>query len=1081
MPTEFLLASVGAGKTEIVQSRLLAYKKRHPLEKAWCLLATERQTFAFRQRLIQRPDALGIYFNVEFFNFYPLYRHILELAGKPQRVLDTAARYRLLRLILVELESDGELELFGQIASTPGLIRILADFIYELKQNLIDHRRFGDAARTAKDRDIARIYTRYQELLMRYDLVDREGEGWRALDELEDNHYLARDVGFLAVDGYDQFNKLQGQFLTLLAGRAGETLITLTTVPEREDTVGKRFQRAFDRLIEYHREESVVYRVNRQLEVGGNRPLPLRSLIDHVFQSGAPHVHAGQNALLLEAPDAAGEVSAALRHVKSLILEGTALDDILIAVRDWPRYAAYVEAQARAYGVPIALDTGCSLAENTAIQALLKVLDLHRQDFRRRELLDALRSAYMAVPGLADTDVDLLERLSQSKLVLGGRHEWLAALAHPQTPALEDEDGDPDQVDLLSDPATLDRLRAALTAFFDAVTPPKHKTMTAYTAWLEDLIGVDPVADSDDEESDERRVAYSLNMVACIRSPALETGHDRIVSRDLSAMQAFKRLLSAMLSAQRLFAALELSSAPGWDSFYGDLLNTVKSVDTAQHVSRDGRVLVTTVANARGLPHKHVILLGLSEGIFPARIAEDLLYLDSERRAFQTLGIDLPTQAERADDDGLFYEMISLATESVTLTRATVDNGAPLPPSHLWRAFEAVYDGLPVQTMRVGAVVSLDQAASPRELALAVAASPNPSRQPDAAFAAWYADVFHNQWDQLRHVHAVERHRMSAMPHDRFSGRLQSAGLIAQVEALLDDRIWSASQLNEYGMCGFRFFAKRLLKLEPLLEPEDGMDAAQLGTLYHEILENTYRQLARESVAIIPANLRRALDLLEENATRLLADAPDRIGFRAPTLWDSEREILIRRLRDLVHDDFDAESQLNKQVAKLAPGERRPYRQEMPFGSDGVFTLDLGGDQVRLRGVIDRIDLVGDRAIIMDYKSGSSEIPISEIARGRNFQMMIYLLAAQAALQDSADIAGGLFWHIASRKTSGTLTSDDEAIESGKAHLRRYLTRGRAGNFASEPNKIEEGKCSRYCDYSQLCRFNIMRRRKPDA
>jgi ATP-dependent helicase/DNAse subunit B len=153
----------------------------------------------------------------------------------------------------------------------------------------------------------------------------------------------------------------------------------------------------------------------------------------------------------------------------------------------------------------------------------------------------------------------------------------------------------------------------------------------------------------------------------------------------------------------------------------------------------------------------------------------------------------------------------------------------------------------------------------------------------------------------------------------------------------------------------------------------------------------------------------------------------------------------------------------------------------MPFGSDGVFTLDLGGDQVRLRGVIDRIDLVGDRAIIMDYKSGSSEIPISEIARGRNFQMMIYLLAAQATLQDSADIAGGLFWHIASRKTSGTLTSDDEVIEAGKAHLRSYLTRGRAGNFASEANKIEEGKCSRYCDYSQLCRFNIMRRRKPDA
>jgi len=1079
MPTEFLLASVGAGKTEVVQSRLLTFKKARPFDKVWCLLATERQIYAFRQRLIQRPDALNIYFNVEFFNFYPLYRHILELAGKPQRVLDHAARYRLLRLILAELESDGELELFGEIAGTPGLVRILADFIYELKQNLIDHRTFGDAAQTAKDRDLARIYTRYQELLMRYDLVDREGEGWRALDELEDNHYLARDVGLLAVDGYDQFNKLQGQFLTLLAGRADDTLITLTTAPGRENTIGKRFQHALDRLIEYHREESVVYRINRPLETGGSRPPSLRNLIDHIFQPGSARGAAGQAALLLEAPDPAGEVGIALRRVKALILAGVVPDDILIAVRDWPRYAPYAEAQARAYGLPVSLDTGSSLEENAAIRALINLLDLHRHDFLRRELLDVLRSAYFAIPGIGAAEVDYLERRSQSKLILGGRQEWLAALEHARTPVLEDEDGET----IVDDVPEIvpEQLHAALTAFFDAVTPPAHETVAAYAAWLEDLIGLDPVADTDDEESAERSPAYSLSMIAAIRSPALGSSHDRIVARDLTALQEVKQLLCAMLSAHRLFSTLEVRSTPGWEAFYGDLLNAIRGVNLSQRAGRDGRVLVTTVVNARGLPHKHVILLGLSEGVFPARIAEDLLYLDSERRTLQARGIDLPTQAERADDDGLFYEMISLATESIALTRATVENGAPLPPSHLWRAFEAVYDELLVQSIRVGAVVPLEQSASVRELALASAASLTQGDGEAVAHAAWYAKTYRDQWDQLRHAHTVEARRMSSRPHDRFSGRLQSDDLIAEAEQLLADRVWSASQLNDYGICGFRFFAKRLLKLEPLLEPEDGMDAAQLGTLYHEILEHTYRHLAEERLAIEPANLQRALDLLEANADALLADAPDRIGFRAPALWESEREVLLRRLRNLVRDDFDPESKANKQMKGLAQGERRPYRTEMPFGGDGVFTLDLGDERLRLKGVIDRIDRVGGQAIVIDYKSGRTEIPVSEIQRGRNFQMMIYLLAAEQALQGRADVAGGLFWHIASRGTSGTLSPDDDAIEAGKTHLQRYLTRGRAGNFTSEANKVEDGKCSRYCDYSQLCRFSIMRRRKPDA
>ncbi len=38
-------------------------------------------------------------------------------------------------------------------------------------------------------------------------------------------------------------------------------------------------------------------------------------------------------------------------------------------------------------------------------------------------------------------------------------------------------------------------------------------------------------------------------------------------------------------------------------------------------------------------------------------------------------------------------------------------------------------------------------------------------------------------------------------------------------------------------------------------------------------------------------------------------------------------------------------------------------------------TLDLGGESLRVRGAIDRIDVQGDRAIVVDYKSGSTQHP----------------------------------------------------------------------------------------------------------
>jgi len=248
MPTQLLLAPVGAGKTNRVLTALIETLRTERFAKAWALLPTRRQEDAFRQRLIDHDPNQRIYFNVEFFNFYTLYTHLLDIAAFPQRQLDNTARLRLLRQILVDLKRDEELEIYGQIADKPGFIEIVADFIYELKQNLIQPEAFGRAARSLKDRDLSKIYAAYQDKLRLYDLVDREGEGWLARDITRQIPEIGMDVALLLVDGFDQFNPLQAQLLALLASRARNALITLPTVPGRENTVGRRFQEAYTHL-----------------------------------------------------------------------------------------------------------------------------------------------------------------------------------------------------------------------------------------------------------------------------------------------------------------------------------------------------------------------------------------------------------------------------------------------------------------------------------------------------------------------------------------------------------------------------------------------------------------------------------------------------------------------------------------------------------------------------------------------------------------------------------------------------------------------------------------------------------------
>ncbi len=326
---------------------------------------------------------------------------------------------------------------------------------------------------------------------------------------------------------------------------------------------------------------------------------------------------------------------------------------------------------------------------------------------------------------------------------------------------------------------------------------------------------------------------------------------------------------------------------------------------------------------------------------------------------------------------------------------------------------------------------------------------------------------------RIRRGHAVEIGRWSREPYDRYSGRLGDADLIKAIAAEHgSSKVWSAAQLNELGACGFRYFAKRLLALEPLDDPADGMDSRQLGTLYHEILEQTYVRLGGE---ITPDRLEEALTVLDQVADERMPSAPNRLRFRASAQWDEAQIVLKRKLERLVRDDFGGINPLDKEFPGAA---RQIYRQELKFGLENrpPVTLDLDDIKLRVRGAIDRIDVQGDRAILIDYKTGSTRIPASEIADGRNFQMLIYLLAARELI--GQEVAGGVFWQIGGRSLGELHADDAEIIREGETHIVRYLELVRAGDFATHAAKREEGKCTRYCEFHQLCRINVNGRGK---
>ena len=1048
--TQILLAHPGAGKTQFALQQLCEVLETDGWPQVWVLLPNALQEQCLRQRLFERAGGRDLYFNLSFFRFNQLAQRLLQMSGSRSRMVGQAVRLGILRTLLNDLAQEDALQVFGGIADTPGLLRAIADFLDELQRNLVTPETFAAAADSERDRELARIATRYRAYLSRHGYQDREGANWLARKALADvavRRELAR-VDFLLVDGFDQFSPLQASTLMQLANCVRRSLITLPAAPGLEDGVGDRFRQTLTLLHKYSTQAPHVMSLPTRPQA---QRQGLQQLVAKIFRHDAKPLPALEQLQLVEASGPAQEARALTRRIKELLLETDAQpEDCLIVVRDWQRYARHLRAAGREHGVPLALQRGESLAEIPTILSLLKLLQLPAGDFPRQELLDVLNAPCFALAGLGQEQVAQLERISRVRRLRAGREAWLAAVR-------------------ASDYADSEALAQSLCDFMDAVTPPQEGDYLGLWRWLCRLCGLDADVNTDE---------YTLDMRACLPPE----GSGQLREREAAALTALDKLLFDRSRATQLAVQPNSAAQLDFEFFMRELRAALAVTRLEVRASRAGGVLVAPASEARGLPQRHVFIPGLSAGIFPGQQPVDPLHLNSERKALAERGADLGARPVTADD-ALFFQLLGQARESLMITRPTVENGTPLVASHLWQELRKVCPEQPVTRIRRGAVASVQEAASVEEALVALAA------QPDAAGSAslwrWLQLEHGALLAQVEHAGRVESSRLSRfIPFDRYSGILSDERLITQVKLQLGpERVWSATQLNDLGACRYRYFASRILELEELWQPETGLNALELGTLNHAILERVYSELENRELTIEPENLDSALQLLDCSAQQVFKDAPQLLERPMDELWPWQQRIMRTRLEAFVRLDFFENSPVGK---RLRGTGRRARWLERRFGHDDEdFSIPLLVDgrpeELRLRGVIDRVDEADGRMLVLDYKSGSSPLSPDDLREGVNVQMLVYLRAAEQLLAQcdpDKELAGGMFLHLrGSSKSSGWISSDEkgeDAMRAAEGRIGENVAAARRGDFSVQPRRPDSsGRCTRFCEFSQLCRVAV--------
>ncbi|MEI7646231.1 MAG: PD-(D/E)XK nuclease family protein [Chloroflexales bacterium] len=588
-------------------------------------------------------------------------------------------------------------------------------------------------------------------------------------------------------------------------------------------------------------------------------------------------------------------------------------------------------------------------------------------------------------------------------------------------------------------------LLAKLTPPAAELTPPAAATPDAYVSWLETLLGW---ADTQAQEAGGERRDSDLDLLPHVALPA-NTASGRL-----------RRILADIADASR-----RLSEPPqSFKAFLADLQAAVGAASYDEQLPQPGRVAALDALAARSACFPHVVLIGLGEGEFPARLPAPAFYTRRERADLAARGVPLPA-ADPADERTLFYEAITRAQTSLTLSFTRLDEaGNPLQESAYLRDLLGRFrkGSIPRHNIRAGSAPAPAEAASPQERLIALM---DAVRQGDSPAEA--PDVPEFLRAHVTRACAIERAREGTGAHGPHEGVLADTVVIAELGKHFGPAYpWSVTQINDYTTCPFRFAAAHILRLEPAIDPKDGGNQMSRGRLLHAILAHAGRRWATRRMPAAAAHEEAYLADLTAAATEVLAAAPQTYSFAPSPFWAWEqaelRDTLARAIRRSLRDGGGWE-------------QFTPDLTEESFGmADGrhALHLDTAAGPARIVGRIDRIDRAADGTLaLIDYKSSRTPRPLDETLSGRDVQLTVYTLAAEQTLAASAHaVTRAGYLHLGSGKRSKALTPTDrsKAEESLRDKLGAAMVAARSGQFPVRP--IDD--CPPSCAFADICRLN---------
>jgi hypothetical protein len=766
---------------------------------------------------------------------------------------------------------------------------------------------------------------------------------------------------------------------------------------------------------------------------------------------------------LLIAPEAAGEVRWIVRRIMAQAAAGAPFHRTAIFYRNADPYAAIIENELVLAGIPMAGPSRISLRDSPAGHLLCGLLALLEKDLDRALFMQWVTEAPLAAGHgsyAADDEAASWEAISREAGIIGGRANWqrqlnrYIALKEQEIAQLEaDEEAGPGRIlgrEMLRNSAR--RLLDFVDEAAAHAPPADGSRWSDFATWAKGILDallcrqIAWTEDRNKELDDIRDILDDIGGLGSIE--------------DSTDLAAFRQMLDDSLAGR-----------------------------ARQHGRTGDGVFTAPLYAAQLMEFDFVFIVGMAEGSFPPASPDDALLPDSVRGSLED-GLSLPLRSARKLEERRLFLAALASGRSCCLScpRSTGTGGKRQYPSPWFTAAASQLHGSLLSTAgieKLGCTPWLTILESSQH-ALHLAESPGYASQSDydmASLSRW-REAGQPASGHYLNAPGTEGCRALDMEADRESSAFtvwdgNLSGLSGRSRSLevRDGSTFSASRLQSWAQCPFKYFLETVLRIPVLDKPEDLLviDPLEKGSLLHSVLERLVLESGEKATLPGPGQ-----PWGEAGHTFLAQIAADEFrmaeekGITGKALfWDAAKFDMLQDLETFLREDDEWR----------AANGCTPHRVEYTFGgfrgrsdNPAPFIELESGLRICFRGQIDRIDVnaAGDSAWVIDYKSGSNfaykGMSKNPLGGGKLLQLPIYGLAARQLLGGSCRISA-LYCFISGKgEFERKEVSLGEVEEEFKSIVSGIIAGIRGGIFIANPGQGNDtfGDCS-YCDYRRAC------------